>query len=59
MVDVHGVFVALDGGVDCLCPYPARGVPVVGSRATVRLYKVDAELRRLHGDIVHATYAPD
>lgn len=59
MVDVHGVFVALDGGVDCLCPYPPRGVPVVGSRATVRLYKVDAEERKLNGDIVHATYTLD
>ena len=59
IVDVNGVFVALDGGVDCLCPYPARGVPVVGSRATVRLYRVDNELKRLNGDIVFATYAPD
>lgn len=59
MVDVNGVFVALDGGVDCLCPYPARGVPVVGSRATVRLYRVDHELKRLSGDIIHATYVPD
>ena len=59
MVDVHGVFVALDGGVDCLCPYPARGVPVVGSRATVRLYRVDNDMRRLFGDIIHATYALD
>lgn len=59
IVDVNGVFVALDGGVDCLCPYPPRGVPVIGSRATVRLYKIDDELKRLKGDIVHATYAPD
>lgn len=59
MVDVHGVFVALDGGVDCLCPYPPRGVPVVGSRATVRLYRVDTELKRLAGDIIHATFVPD
>lgn len=59
MVDVHGVFVAHDGGVDCLCPYPARGVPVVGSRATVRLYRVDNDMRRLFGDIIHATYALD
>ena len=59
MVDVHGVFVALDGGVDCYCPYPPRGVPVVGSRATVRLYKIDTELNRLAGDIVYATYAID
>lgn len=53
MVDVNGVFVALDGGVDCRCPHPPRGVPVVGSRATVRLYRVDTELKRLSGDIIH------
>ena len=27
MVDTTGVFVALDGGVDCLCSYPPRGRP--------------------------------
>lgn len=25
MVDTTGVFVALDGGIDCLCSYPKRG----------------------------------
>lgn len=59
IVDVNGVFVALDGGVDCYCPHPPRGVPVVGSRATVRLYKIDTELKRLSGDIIHASYVPD
>lgn len=57
LINVKGVYVALDGGVDCLCPYPARGVPVVGSRATVRVYKVDDEQKRIFGDIIHATYA--
>lgn len=32
---------------------------VVGSRATVRLYRVDNDMRRLFGDIIHATYALD
>ena len=59
IVDVNGVFVALDGGVDCYCPHPPRGVPVVGSRATVRLYKIDTELKRLSGDIIHASYVLD
>lgn len=27
MVDMNGVFVALDGGIDCLCSYPKRGRP--------------------------------
>ena len=37
MVDTTGVFVALDGGVDCLCSYPKRGRPPRGSRVTVRI----------------------
>lgn len=53
MVDVNGVFVALDGGVDCLCMYPARGIPLIGSRVTVRIHKVDPETRRVNGDIIH------
>lgn len=24
MVDLNGVFVSLDGGIDCLCTYPKR-----------------------------------
>ena len=53
MVDVNGVFVALDGGVDCLCIYPVRGIPLIGSRVTVRIYKVNPETKRITGDIVH------
>ena len=53
MVDVNGVFVALDGGVDCLCMYPARGIPLIGSRVTVRIHKADPETRRDNGDIIH------
>ena len=37
MVDTTGVFVALDGGVDCLCSYPKRGRPPRGARVTVRI----------------------
>ena len=53
MVDVNGVFVALDGGVDCLCVYPVRGIPLIGSRVTVRIYKVNPDTKRITGDIVH------
>lgn len=53
MVDVNGVFVALDGGVDCLCMYPARGIPLIGSRVTVRIYKVDPNTGHINGDIIH------
>lgn len=54
MVDVNGVFVALDGGVDCLCIYPVRGIPLIGSRVTVRIYKVNPETKRITGDIIHS-----
>ena len=54
MVDVNGVFVALDGGVDCLCVYPVRGIPLIGSRVTVRIYKVNPETKRITGDIIHS-----
>lgn len=38
MVDMNGVFVSLDGGIDCLCSYPKRGRPPRGSRVTVRFW---------------------
>ena len=53
MVDTHGVFVALDGGVDCLCPYPRRGRPPRGSRVTVRITALDKEANRIWGTITH------
>ena len=30
LVDLTGVFVSLDGGIDCLCSYPKRGRPPSG-----------------------------
>lgn len=33
MVDTNGVFVALDGGIDCLCSYPKRGRPPRGGES--------------------------
>ena len=41
MVDTNGVFVALDGGIDCLCSYPKRGRPPRGSRVTVRILGIN------------------
>jgi len=41
MVDTTGVFVALDGGIDCLCSYPKRGRPPRGSRVTVRILGIN------------------
>ncbi len=53
MVDTHGVFVALDGGIDCLCSYPKRGRPPRGSRVTVRILGINHDANRIWGAITH------
>ena len=55
MVDTNGVFVAMDGGIDCLCSYPRRGRPPVGARVTVRVLGINYEKNRMWGAIVHVT----
>jgi len=57
MVDTNGVFVALDGGIDCLCTYPKRGRPPRGSRVTVRIIGINHESNRIWGAITHMTTA--
>lgn len=53
MVDTNGVFVALDGGIDCLCSYPKRGRPPRGSRVTVRILGINNDSNRIWGAITH------
>ena len=53
MVDENGVFVAMDGGIDCLCSYPKRGRPPRGARATVRILGINHETNRIWGAITH------
>lgn len=53
MVDTNGVFVALDGGIDCLCSYPKRGRPPRGARVTVRILGINNESNRIWGAITH------
>ena len=53
MVDLNGVFVSLDGGVDCLCTYPKRGRPPRGARATVRILGINHENNRIWGVITY------
>lgn len=53
MVDTNGVFVALDGGIDCLCSYPKRGRPPRGARVTVRILGISRETNRIWGAITH------
>lgn len=57
MVDTNGVFVSLDGGIDCLCSYPKRGRPPRGSRVTVRIIGINQESNRIWGAITHMTTA--
>ena len=57
MVDTTGVFVALDGGIDCLCSYPKRGRPPRGSRVTVRILGINHESNRIWGAITHIAAA--
>ena len=53
MVDKNGVFVALDGGIDCLCSYPKRGRPPRSARVTVRILGINNENNRIWGAITH------
>lgn len=53
IVDTNGVFVALDGGIDCLCSYPKRGRPPRGARVTVRILGINHETNRIWGAITH------
>lgn len=53
MVDTTGVFVALDGGIDCLCSYPKRGRPPRGARVTVRILGINHDTNRIWGAITH------
>ena len=53
MVDLNGVFVSLDGGIDCLCTYLKRGRPPRGARATVRILGINHENNRIWGVITH------
>jgi predicted RNA-binding protein with RPS1 domain len=55
VVDTTGVFVSLDGGIDCLCSFPRRGRPPRGSRVTVRIRGINYEANRIWGTITHMT----
>ena len=53
LVDLSGVFVSLDGGIDCLCTHPKRGRPPRGARVTVRILGINNETNRIWGVITH------
>ena len=52
MITTAGVFVALDGA-DCLCRFPRRGRPPIGTNVTVKILGIDRESKRIWGVIVH------
>ena len=56
MVDINGIFVALDGGIDCLCPFNIRGRPMIGTRVTVKITSINEENRRVRGLIIYSSY---
>ncbi len=53
-IDTAGVFVALDGGIDCLCSFPPRGRPPIGSRVSIYILGKDDDRQRIWGTIIHA-----
>ena len=57
MVNLTGVFVSLDGGIDCLCSYPKRGRPPWGARVTVRILGINYESNRIWGVITHMSFS--
>lgn len=57
LVDTTGVFVALDGGIDCLCRYPRRGRPPRGAQVTVRILGINYDANRIWGVITHIAAA--
>lgn len=55
MVDIYGVFVSLDCGIDCLCKHPLYERPVRGERASVRIAGVSEKTNQVWGDITHTS----
>lgn len=55
VMDTNGIFVSLEGGVDCLCQYPKRGVPVRGSRVTVRILHINEDNKRIFAEIIYVS----
>lgn len=56
MIDENGIFVALDGGVDALCPFPKRGPrPTRGTKVTIRITTKNEEMNRIFGSITYSS----
>ena len=55
MADENGIFVKLDIGADCRCPYPHRTRPPKGARVIVKIAGVDKERQFIWGNIHYVT----
>lgn len=54
MIAKEGVYVAMNGGVDILCPMPTHGlIPCRGCRVTVRVTSIVKDANRIFGIIQH------
>lgn len=53
-IDTSGIYVSMEG-IDCLCTFPPRGRPPIGSRVTVYVLGKDEETCRMWGTIIHAS----
>lgn len=55
MADENGIFVKLDIGADCRCPYPHRTRPPKDARVIVKIAGVDKERQFIWGNIHYVT----
>lgn len=51
--DEAGVFVNLQDKMDCLCGYPASGIPSRGKQCIVQITRKEDEKKRLSGNIIN------
>lgn len=55
VINLIGIWVSLDSGLDCLCNFPVHGRPPIGARATVKLLDINEETGKLFGEIVFSS----
>ena len=55
MVDETGIFVQLDVGAECRCPYPYRSRPPRDARVIVKISGIDMEKQVTWGSINYVT----
>lgn len=53
MIRTNGIYVSMDGGMDCLCKLSAMARPSRGTRVTVRILGKDEKRYSIWGTIIH------